>query len=411
MGTYLNPGTVLFEEAVNSRAFVDKSDMILFLNTLVNTGQKYVGVFRPRRFGKTMAANMVCAYYGRGLKRRALFEKRKIASSGPCDAPWDRYLGKFDVLKLVMTDFLGECETVDEMLEAMTWEVTDELREAFPDVEFGDESSVPTAMQQIYRETLTQFVIVIDEWDAVFRQRADDETGQRKYLDFLCNFFWDRPYIALVYMTGILPISTCGGHSCLNMFCEYSMIAPREMAPYVGFTEGEVKNLCVQYGRDFEKMKERYDGYLVQCVVPMPPEGEGKTASERYTVWNPYTVARAITKGLVLNFWNSTETFEALAQHVRRDDDGLRDAVARLMGGGSVTIDTRTCQNAYAAVRGRDEILTLLIHLGYLTFDEEQSAVHIPNREILDVFRTCAKVLGWRDILRSMEGSPMNQAI
>ena len=204
MGTYLNPGKQNYEISAKSEIFIDKTEMISYLNTLVNTNQRFVSVSRPRRFGKTMAADMIYAYYGREADSRKLFEKLNIAnhSAGNGNASWDLYLGKFDVIWITLTDFMGDCDNTSEMLQYLTEEVTDELRSSYTNIDYGSKISLRTVMSRIYGKTNRQFVIVIDEWDAAFRTWKKDEEGHKKYLDFLRDLMKDKPYIALAYMTG-----------------------------------------------------------------------------------------------------------------------------------------------------------------------------------------------------------------
>ncbi len=414
MGTYLNPGKDSYEEAVHSEIFVDKSEMILHLNSVVKTKQKYVSVSRPRRFGKTMAADMICAYYDRKAESRELFETLKLAG---CTSEkketrypeWDIYLGQFDVIHIVMTDFLEGSNHVQEMIEYLTDEVSGELLEAYPEINPGTRKNLRTHMNKIYSKTGRQFVIVIDEWDALFRVWKEDLAGQTKYLDFLRDWLKDKPYVALAYMTGILPIKKYGKHSALNMFTEYSMMFPRQLARYTGFTEDEVKALCNRYGRDYEGIRAWYDGYVVSDIVPRDPEhrelsetGQSPGAV-RYALYSPLSVVEAITTGVIKDYWNQTETYEALAEYIRRDYDGLREAVALLMDGGRLQIDTSTYQNDMTTFHGRDDVLSLLIHLGYLGYDDERSEVFIPNREILDEFRTSTKSEDWINTFKSFE--------
>jgi hypothetical protein len=211
MGTYLNPGSAGFEEALGSEIYVDKTGMLSHLNALLGTRQKYVSVSRPRRFGKTTAADMECAYYDRTADSRALFEGTLLAGSAPVrtargEAAWDGYLGGFDVIRLVMTDFFGRRWTVDEGLPRMTRLVLRDLLEEYPDVDYFDKDDFVQCMQDVYAGTRRRFVVVIDEWDCVFRERKNDRDGQRAYLDFLRDWLKDKQYIALAYITGILPI-------------------------------------------------------------------------------------------------------------------------------------------------------------------------------------------------------------
>lgn len=408
MGIYLNPGKQNYEISAKSEIFIDKTEMISYLNTLVNTNQRFVSVSRPRRFGKTMAADMICAYYGREADSRKLFEKLNIAnhSAGNGNTSWDLYLGKFDVIWITLTDFMGDCDNTSEMLQYLTEEVTDELRSSYTNIDYGSKISLRTVMNRIYGKTNRQFVIVIDEWDAAFRTWKEDEEGHKKYLDFLRDLMKDRPYIALAYMTGILPIKKYGKHSALNMFTEYSMMFPRQLARYTGFTEEEVSDLCIKYGRNYDSIKNWYDGYEVSDVIPPDPDYESLKANgkspeaAKYSLYSPLSVVEAMTTGIIKDYWNKTETYEALAEYIRKDYDGLKEAVALLMDGGRLEIDTSTYQNDMTTFTCRDDVLSLLVHLGYLGYDDRSSEVFIPNREIFDEFKTSTKGNEWTDTFK-----------
>ena len=402
MGTYLNPGSQSYQMTVNSKIYIDKTEMLQYLNSLVNTQQRFVSVSRPRRFGKSIAADMICAYYDREAKSRELFEKRLLAKCEPIIAgnqtiTWDGYLGKYDVIRIVMTDFIKSDIGVPEALAKLKGRILDELNEAYPDVKY-DENDFLYSLDKFYRKTGYQFVIVIDEWDSVFRERKEDKDGQKHYLDFLRDWMKDKAYIALAYMTGILPIKKYGKHSALNMFTEYSMMFPREMAPYTGFTEEEVKWECKKYGMDYGEVSDWYDGYTVSDRIP--PEKreeyrEGKYEGHKISIYSPLSVVESMTTGIIKNYWNKTETFEALSEFISMNQDGLKDAIMVLMDGGKVKVDTSTYQNDMTTFTGRDDVLSLLIHLGYLGFDDEKSEVYIPNREILDEFKAATKDGEW----------------
>ena len=416
MGMYLNPGKRAFEEAVNSAIFVDKTEMINYLNTVVKTKQKYLSVSRPRRFGKTMAADMICAYYDRKADSRTMFEKLKLCKTAQADSDtgclkWDAYLGQFDVIRIVMTKFFKPGISVQKSLEKLQILVVRDLKKEYPDTDFFDEKDLIQSIEDVYSDKDRQIVIVIDEWDAVFRERKNDKTGQTEYLDFLRDLMKDNPHIALAYLTGILPIKKYGKHSALNMFDDYTMTAPMQLAPYTGFTEKEVYELCSQYGRDYEKMKDWYDGYEVSDIIPPDPdymlmkENRGVQEPAKYALYSPLSVVKAVQTGRLMNYWNKTETYEALAEYIRKDYDGLKDAVALLMDGGRLIIDTSTYQNDMTTFHGRDDILSLLIHLGYLGFDDLHNEVFIPNKEILDEFKASTKSGEWTEPFRAYEQS------
>ena len=422
MGTYLNPGRRGFENAVGSEIYVDKTGMLAYLNTLVNTSQRYVSVSRPRRFGKTMAADMACAYFGRDAGARGLFEGTLLAATPPVrtargELAWDAYLGAFDVVRLVMTDFLHGSESVEDMLGYLTEEVAGELMEANPDIRYGSRINLRTVMNKIYTATGAQFVIVVDEWDAVFRERQADAEGQAAFLDFLRDLLKDKPYVALAYMTGILPIKKYGRHSALNMFDEYSMVQPMGLARYTGFTEGEVRELCQRYEMDYDDVSSWYDGYLLHDNVPVGKRRlfrEGGLQEHGMRVYNPLSVVTAMRRGMVGNYWNKTETYEALSCYIRRDFRGLKSTVALLMDGGRVGVSLATYQNDMTTLSCRDDVLALLVHLGYLGFegygepgrvDSERGEVFIPNREILEEFRTSTESEEWEEPLAAYERS------
>ena len=410
MGLYLNPGKNAFEEAINSEIFVDKTEMILYLNSVLRTKQKYICVSRPRRFGKTMAADMICAYYDREAGSISLFERCQISQreGDSRELSWDVYLGKFDVIRLVMTDFFNREHTVDNAIRKIKLRILDELKEMYPETEY-DEDDFFFSVDKFYRKSNIPYVIVIDEWDAIFREYKEDREGQKRYLDFLRNWLKDKEYVALAYMTGILPIKKYGKHSALNMFTEYSMMFPRQLAQYTGFTESEVQGLCDRYGRNYDGIRAWYDGYEVSDVVPPDPDhrelretGRSPRAM-RYALYSPLSVVEAMTTGVIKDYWNQTETYEALAGYIRRDHDGLKDAVALLMDGGRIKVDTSTYQNDMTTLHGRDDVLSLLVHLGYLGYDGETGEVFIPNREILDEFKTSTKSPEWVSTFESFE--------
>ncbi len=410
MGIYLNPGKQSYQMAVNSEVFVDKTEMILYLNSVINTQQRFVCVSRPRRFGKTMAADMVCAYYDREADSRDLFEMRKVAACktirfGKREICWDEYMGQFDVIRLVMTDFFKSDQTIDEAIFTIKSRVLDELEDLYQGTKY-DINDFSFSLDKFYRRSGRQFVIVIDEWDAVFRMLQEHVEGQRRYLDFLRDWLKDKPYIALAYMTGILPIKKYGKHSALNMFTEYSMEAPRQLAQYTGFTEEEVEILCNDYGMNFADISNWYNGYVVSDRIP-PEKREqyrqGKYDGHKISIYSPLSVVESMTTGQIKNYWNKTETYEALAEYIRKDYDGLKDAVALLMDGARLKIDTSSYQNDMTTFHSRDDVLSLLIHLGYLGYDDENEEVFIPNREILDEFRTSTKSEEWIDTFRSFE--------
>ena len=222
--------------------------------------------------------------------------------------------------------------------------------------------------------TKCPFIILIDEWDCLFREYKQNKEAQKKYLDFLRAWLKDKDYVALAYMTGILPIKKYGSHSALNMFTEYSMTNPREMAEYFGFTEAEVKKLCQKYNQNFEETQAWYDGYELVAV-----NGQNKVY---YSIYSPKSVVDAMLSGVFDNYWNQTETYEALKAYIRLNFDGLKDAIIQMLAGERIQINTGTFSNDMTSFQGKDDVLTLLIHLGYLSYHWPDKTVTIPNKEV-----------------------------
>ena len=256
MGIYLNPGNRGFWESVRSEIYVDKTGLLAVTNQYMNTEQKFICVSRPRRFGKSMALKMLAAYYGRGCDSRELFAGLKIAEH----ESFPEHLNRYNVIYLNMQQFLIEAAP-GKAMEYLEQEVLEELSEEYEEILRGREMGLAAALRKIYVKTDKQFIFLIDEWDCIMRERQESEGLQRQYLDFLRNLLKDQQYVALAYMTGILPVKKYGLHSALNMFREYSMTNQRNFEEYTGFTEEEVKALCQRFGMDFAEASSWYDGY------------------------------------------------------------------------------------------------------------------------------------------------------
>nr|WP_294659201.1 AAA family ATPase [uncultured Blautia sp.] len=391
MGNYLNPGSTLFRYSLRSEIYVDKSGLIEKTNKLINTEQRYICVSRPRRFGKSMAANMLASYYSREENTEELFNDLKISK----EADYRDYLNKYDVIKINIQEFLSMSRSVEEMLNMLQTRLLRELKRKYP--EYVDSEHLVFAMQDIYAETKCQFVILIDEWDCMFREYKEDIESQKKYLDFLRMWLKDKEYVALAYMTGILPIKKYGSHSALNMFTEYSMLNPRDMAEYFGFTEDEVRFLCSRYNRNFQEAQAWYDGYELVTL-----EGSDK---KTYAMYSPKSVVDAMLSGIYDNYWNQTETYEALKIYISMNIDGLKDAVIRMLAGDRIEINTGTFSNDMTSFQGRDDILTLLVHLGYLSYHWPDRTVTIPNKEVSQEYVNAISTMSWSEVIRSVDDS------
>ena len=200
----------------------------------------------------------------------------------------------------------------------------------------------------------------------------------------------DQPYVALAYMTGILPVKKYGLHSALNMFLEYSMTDQGGFEEYTGFTDQEVKALCRRFEMDFNEVTRWYDGYI---LTQFPH------------IYNPKSVTEALRRRSFSNYWTATETYEALKRYMDMDFDGLRTDILQMLSGGRVKINTRRFQNDMRSFKTMDDVLTLLIHLGYLGYDSTTKEAFIPNREIVEEFENAMSVGGWETIMRILRAS------
>ena len=389
MGIYLSPGNEAFKESIQSKIYVDKTGLLAFTNSVAETEDKYICVSRPRRFGKSMAAKMLVAYYDRTCDSHSLFDGLEISKS----ADYEKKMNHFEVICLDISWFrvnAGSAECVVPMLQEA---VIRELREVYPDCITSTENSLPMALAEVNKRTGVRFIIIIDEWDCLFREDKTDKKSQEAYIELLRGLFKGGPsqrFISLAYLTGILPIKKYGTQSALNNFKEYTMVRPKVLAEYVGFTEQEVAELCTKFDMDFEETKRWYDGYRFSGVP---------------AVYSPNSVVEAMNNREFGNYWTETETYEDLKAYIEMNYDGLKESIITMIGGGRCRGNTRKFQNDLTEIKSRDDVLTLLVHLGYLAYESEQSNVFIPNQEVADEFENAIEDGSWGEIARTLEES------
>ena len=374
MGTYVNPGNQAFRR-IDGPNYVDKTGLIRLINERIGGDDSLVCISRPRRFGKSYAAKMLAAYYDCSCDSRGLFDKKIAARSKSYRA----YLNHFNVIYLEITSFISEARTLQKPLT----EVPGMIMEAIHDDLQRSNPDLP-ALRTVNDELLyctekpdgKQFVFIIDEWDAMIREAKDDENAQQAYLNLLRGWFKNGTFtpkaVAAAYMTGILPIKKDGKQSAVSEFEEYSMLDPFEFAEYVGFTEKEVIYRCAEKGMDYEEIKTWYDGY------EFPGVG---------AVYNPYSVMSALRTGKCRSYWRKTSAAESLKNYINMDFESLQAMVARLIAGEKIPVSVDGFQNDFETFESADDVLTLLIHLGYLTYCEEKQTVRIPNEEVRIEFR------------------------
>lgn len=364
MGMYLNPGNENYRESLRGIIYVDKTMMLDTLNGFMKRGNKFICISRPRRFGKTVTQNMLNAYYSKGCDSRELFASLMI-SSVPC---YKENMNQFNVIKI---DLNGEYQaTLDKhsFLTRLTREIKREMTVAFPSVSLEKDDSLAQSILRIYAETGETFIILIDEYDVLTREKADPDLFT-EYLNFLNSLFKNdtlRPAIALACFTGILPIVRDRIQSKLNNFREYTILDARELAPFVGFTSKEVSDLCCQYKLDFEECRRWYDGYRQHGIE----------------IYNPESVVESVLTRHFDNYWGKTSTYAVISDRIRANYEGTKDSVVRMLAGENVEVNVGIYMNTMTDFHNRNDIFTYLIHTGYLAYNQEDHTCRIPNKEI-----------------------------
>ncbi len=392
MGLFLNPGTGNMQQNMKNRFYVDKSMLLATLNQQLDSDDKFVCTSRARRFGKTMAGNMIAAYYSKNCDSREIFSGLKIAN----DPSFEKYLNKFNVIQLDINGLLSTSTTGSVVKDADKY-VREEFIEQFPDISFDGCDSIPQCMNKVFKATGEKFVIIMDEYDVMVRDPAVTQEQFREYLLFLNGMFKNTALsqcIALAYLTGILPIIRDRVQSKLNVFREYSMVDSGPFAEFVGFTKDEVKELCDANNMSFEAVTNYYDGYLM---------------SNGMHIYNPKSVVEAMTRRRVQSYWTQTGHFGVLVDYVRMDFQGLHEDVNRMMAGEKIPVDVSTYINTMRDFARRDDVLACLIHLGYLTYeylDNDRGRCWIPNQEILRQWAVALEVTpGFENIMKIVNAS------
>ena len=380
MSIYLNPANDGFVTARKNPNYVDKSMLIRFTNYCLDTGNSFLCVTRPRRFGKSMALHMLTAYYSMGCESRELFKGLKIEN----DPSFEEHLNKHYVIRFDVAGALTEFNTKRNPILAFEHELVQKLKEDF-DIHSSAER-LCSLVKEVYSKKHLKFIILIDEWDAVFRDKKDDRELCESYMEFLRSLFKDINASAcfeLVYMTGILPIAKYNTQSALNMFREYNMLHPGRLVEFFGFTEDDVDVLCEKNNVDREMMKKWYDGYHY---------GE-------LSLYNPFSVDKAIRRKHFSDYWKATSSVEAVKEYMDYDGGALKEDIIQMISGGKIKFNPNRFQNNINEINSKDAALTMLVHLGYLGYDPDTSECYIPNLEIRNEFENAIDELSdWKDV-------------
>ena len=362
MNIYLNPDNKGFRETLARKIYVDKTMLISELNKFIDESNKYICVSRPRRFGKTIAANMLCAYYSKGCDSREIFKDLKISKADN----YEKYLNKLNFIKI---DVAGEYQTAkDNMLTELHDKVRSEFVEQFPTIKFDDDESIGNCILKVYAATEETFVIVIDEYDFLVRMQADQNILD-DYLSLLGGLFKSStlsPAISLAYVTGVLPVIRLKDQTKLNNIWEYTILEARELAEFIGFTDEEVAALCEKYQINHTECKNWYQGYH----------------QYNFEIYNPESVVQSIEDRRFAGHWNKTSSYSVIVDRLRDNFDGMKDDVVKMVAGENVKVNVTRYMNTMTDFRSKDDAFTYLIHLGYLAYDFVTGTCRIPNKEV-----------------------------
>ena len=387
MGYYINKGNTAFRRVRNSE-YVDKSGLIGVVNSTLFTEQCFSCVSRCRRFGKSVAAKMLCAYYDHSCDSRELFADLKIAQ----DPSFEKHLNKYPVIYLDLTSFTTRFRD-ERIVDHMESELRKDVLKAYPEVEVDDTADFMQVLLSITEQTDQQFVFIIDEWDAICREFDPKTPAMDRYVAWLRRMFKSidgARVFAAVYMTGILPIKKYKTESALNNFLEYSMVMPRKMAGFFGFTKAEVMALAEKHGLDYNELEKWYDGYQI---------------GNETSIFNPNSVMQAISNGYCTSFWASTGAYDAVSTYIQMNYEGLKDDIITMLAGGRCPVEPTGFQNDMSVIRGKDDVLTVLIHLGYLSYDWKESECYIPNREVAGEMVNAIRASQWNHVANAIEKS------
>ena len=387
MGTYINTGNAGFQRARNGE-YVDKSPLIAVINETLFTEKQFSCVSRCRRFGKSMVAKMLNAYYDQSCDSRSLFADLKIAG----DKSFEQHLNKYPVIYLDMTSFVTRFKD-ESIMQHINKELMADVHKAYPQVPIEDDDDLMALLIRIAESSGQQFIFIIDEWDAICREFEPGTKAMDAYLDWLRRMFKSNQAMQVfagAYLTGILPIKKYRTQSAMNNFTEYSMVIPGRLAGYFGFTKPEVEALCQKHNMDFAEVEKWYDGYQL---------------GSEPSVFNPNSVMQAISNEWCTSYWASTAAYDTVAHYIQMNYEGLKDDVIKMLGGGRCKVDPTGFQNDMSDIRNKNDVFTVLIHLGYLAFDRVNRECYIPNYEVAGEMVNAVRSSHWDVVACALDQS------
>lgn len=375
MGIYLNSESAytLYKSETQKPYFVDKSRMIEELFPLIEEGANHICITRPRRFGKTVTANMISAFFSRAREAADIFDRLKISTS----QNYSKYRNQYNVIHISLNDISRQCTTYEEYITRIEQRLVRDLKRAYPQAELDGEESAVDALMEIYTENSeNRFIFVFDEWDFLFHQPFVTEKEKREYLSYLRSLLKDRPYVILAYMTGILPIAKYSSGSELNMFTEYTMLSEEKFSEVFGFTDSEVDTLYQKYTDYTEHIKVTREGLRYWY------NGYHTFSGER--VYNPRSVVCALRNNNLGNYWTSAGPYDEIYYYIENNVAAVRDDLALMVSGIPVPAKIREYAATSMNLNTKDEIFSSMVVYGFLSY--ENGKVSIPNKELMDRF-------------------------
>lgn len=389
MGKYVNKGNADFAEA-RGNAYVDKSGLIAFVNRTLSTPNKMTCVSRARRFGKSLALQMLYAYYDCSCDSHSLFDDLAIAK----DATYEKHLNKYYTIHLDITSFITGASAKETIVDEMVARVIADIKGEFPDVRYSQWGTLMDVLLDVATQRGRRFVMLIDEWDALCREASDRPHLLEQYINLLRNLFKGdntNRVFAGVYMTGILPIKSYGTQSALNNFRMYSMVNPEPIETFYGFTEKETKALCRKFNLDYQELAHWYNGYQL---------GINNTK-----IFNPTSVMTMLTTGVCKGYWTQTESFESVRDLINMNFDGVKEALESMLTQQPTKVTVSTFGNDSNVICSKDELFTLLIHYGYLGYDAANQRAFIPNSEVRQELMLAIKNGNRPELIRLIQDS------
>ncbi|MGL4912336.1 MAG: AAA family ATPase [Romboutsia sp.] len=364
MALYLNTNKPLenYKKLVNAEYFVDKSNIIEQINKVINTTDRYICVTRPRRFGKSSVADMLGAYYSKAIQSDDIFEKLNISKKNN----YQKHLNKYNVINISFNEISEEGNTYEEYIKMIRENLIKDITLKYPHINPNDYFNISSML----RETKEEFIFIFDEWDYIFNNNLFI-SNQNNFLEFLRNLLKDQPYVALCYMTGVLPIKKYSSGSALNMFDEFTMLSDMIYGDYFGFLESEVKKLCQKTNKiSFEEISDWYNGYI--------NENGNK-------LYNPRSVVKALKNNKCKSYWTNTGAMDEVIELLKYNTLEIRDDVIEMVSGEEIDIIIdEEFRAGQGAPRNKEEVYSAMIVLGFLSYYD--GYLKIPNKELMKEF-------------------------